>query len=197
VVEGSDVSSQRDYRKEHKDRIKRGLAKNLTRSQARGHARAGEKPLREQPKAKQQDNIENAVRAMNRGASLSSAAKQDGVSRERLARYVRENKIGKSDGRKWKMKDRRPRGVATLSKGKALIPTVLGFADASLAGSYWNDKSQFLKTNDIKFLTPYRGQGVTDSKGRFHPFETDPNEVLRLANASLPLFYEVYERTTS
>ena len=133
---------------------------------------------------------------MNRGTSLSAAAKLEGVSRERLARYVRENKIGKSNGRRWTMTDRRPRGVATLSRGEALTPTVLGFADASLAGSYWNDKSEFLRTNDIRFLTPYRGQGVRDSKGRFIPFETDPNEVLRLANASLPVFYEVYERTT-
>ena len=137
------------------------------------------------------------VREMNRGTSLSAAAKLEGVSRERLARHIRENKIGKSNGRKWTMKDRRPRGVAILSNGKALTPTVLGFAEASRAGSYWNDKSRFLETLDIKILAPYRGQGVKDSKGRFIPFETDPNEVLRLANASLPLFYEVYERTTS
>jgi len=170
--------------------------KGLTRSQARGHRKASEKPVRATAKSKADDHIEAAVLAMNRGASLSAAAQQASVSRERLARYVRENKIGKSDGRKWTMKDRRPRGVATLSKGQALTPIVLGFEDASRAGSYWSDKSRFLETNNIKFLAPYRGQGVRDSKGRFIPFETDPNEVLRLANANLPLFYEVYERTT-
>lgn len=187
----------RNHQEEYRRRIKRGEAKGLTRSQARGHAKASELPLRTRTQPPINDRIEFAVRAMNRGASLSAAAKQEGVSRERLARHVRENDIGKSNGRKWTMKDRRPRGVATLSNGEALTPTVLGFAEASLAGSYWNDKSRFLQSNDIKFLTPYRGKGVIDSKGRFIPFETDPNEVLRLANASLPLFYEVYERTTS
>ncbi len=188
---------KRDYEKEYARRIKRGLAMGLTRAQARGHRKASEKPLRAIKQSPNDNRIEYAVREMNRGASLSAAAKMEGVSRERLARHIRENKIGQSDGRKWTMKDRRPRGVATLSEGKALTPTVLGFADASLAGSFWNDKSRFLQTNDIKFLAPYRGKGVRDSKGRFIPFETDPNEVLRLANASLPLFYEVYERTTS
>lgn len=190
------MARERKYAEEYRRRIARGVAKGLTRSQARGHAKANEKPIRASTQPPKRDRIEYAVREMNRGASLSAAAKQEGVSRERLARHIRENKIGKSNGRKWTMKDRRPRGVATLSNGEAITPTVVGFADASLAGSFWSDKSRFLETNDIKFLAPYRGKGVRDSKGRFIPFETDPNEVLRLANASLPLFYEVYERTT-
>lgn len=186
----------RNYPAEYARRIARGEAKGLSRSQARGHAKASEKPVRAPRNRSKEDRIEYAVREMNRGASLSAAAKLQGVSRERLARHINESKIGKSDGRKWTMADRRPRGVATLSNGKALTPTVVGFEQASLAGSYWHDMGQFLKTNDIKFLAPYRGKGVRDSKGRFIPFETDPNEVLRLASASLPLFYEVYERTT-
>ncbi len=188
------MRKQRNYKNEYQKRLAAGFARGLSRSQARGHARAGEKPLRSgQPKRSKE--MEAAVREMNRGASLTLAAKLSHVSRERLARYVRDQGVGKSDGRKWTMSDKRPRGIVILSDGKVLTPIVRTFADASLGGSYWNAKSEFLRTNDIKFLAPYRGLGVRDSKGRFIPFETDPNEVLRLGSTSLPVFYEVYERT--
>lgn len=54
---------------------------------------------------------------------------------------------------------------------------------------------QFVRTNDIEILTPFIGQGVTDSSGRFHPFETNPNAIHRLKAAGGPAFHEVYRLT--
>ena len=141
--------------------------------------------------------MEAAVLAMNRGASLSAAAKQEGVSRERLARFLLELGIGASDGRKWTMADARPWFIPTLSQGKVVRVVVATFADRSRAGAYWNDVGRFLRTNDIKILAPYRGQGVMDSRtGRFIPFEIDPNELHRIASAGMPQFHEVYGQTS-
>ena len=183
----------RNHKEEYRRRIARGAAKGLTRSQARGHAKASEKPVRARPAPKQQDNIEAAVLAMNRGASLSAAAKQKGVSRERLARFLLEQGIGASNGRKWTIADARPWFIPTFSAGAFVRIVVATFDERSLAGTYWNDVGRFLRTNDIKILAPYRGQGVKDSRnGRFIPFETDPNELHRIASAGMPQFYEVY-----
>jgi hypothetical protein len=71
--------------------------------------------------------------------------------------------------------------------------TVGGFDQASLWGHYVNDVGDFLRSNEIELLAPYRGQGVRTDKGRLIPFETDPNALHRLASAGLPAFHEVYE----
>lgn len=191
------MAKSRDHKNEYRRRIERGVAKGLTRSQARGHRKATEKPVRAAAKPKQQDQIEAAVLAMNRGASLSAAAKQERVSRERLARFLLERSIGTSDGRKWTMADARPWFVPTLSQGKVVRVVVATFADRSLAGTYWNDVGRFLRSNDIKILAPYRGQGVMDFQNdRFIPFEIDPNELHRIASAGMPQFHEVYGQTS-
>ena len=48
----------------------------------------------------------------------------------------------------------------------------------------------------LSFYYRFKGDGVTDVKGRFHPFETDPNELHRLRQMDLPPFHEIYQVTS-
>jgi hypothetical protein len=65
--------------------------------------------------------------------------------------------------------------------------------EASCGGAFWDAAGRFVRTNDLGLLESYHGEGVTDARGRFHPFETDPNELHRLAAMDAPAFHEIYE----
>jgi hypothetical protein len=184
----------RNYRAEYQRRKQRGLAKGLSLSQARGHARAGErlKPAnrlfvdRNSPE-------EKAIRAMQFGIPLRRSAKTYGLSEQHLRRYAKENAGGRFVGRRWVFDDQRPRRVPAYSEGelKALVLTPY---EASRAGSFMQSVRQFLPTGDLSILAPYVGQGVTDVAGRFHPFETDPNRLYELDSAgelNFPEFYRI------
>ena len=67
-----------------------------------------------------------------------------------------------------------------------------GYDQASLNGSYLAAVRQFLSIRKIEFLTPFVGLSVIDAKGKSHPFETDPNVLLRLASAGSEVFHDVY-----
>lgn len=189
------MARQRDYKAEYKRRIANATARGLTRSQARGHAKPAEKPARPSSGkgTKPDARLESALTRLRRGASLTEAAKSSRVSRERFRRFLADNALATRRGRRWLVEDDRPRRVPILSRGESRTVTVRGFSDASLAGAYANDVGRFLRSNNIDHLAPHRGVGVKDVGGKFHPFETDPNVVYRLASADLPAFHEIYE----
>lgn len=188
------AKKKRDYKAEYQRRIERGLTKGLTRSQARGHAKAGEKVAGKARKPVQADEkLEDAYKALRRGTSLSKAAKKARVSRERLSRFVVQEGLAKWDKRKWVVTDKRPRRIPIISKGKQLEIIVAKLKDAVRAGAYWDAQARLVRSNDVSLLKPFKGKGVTDIKGKFYPFETDPNALHRLASMEGPVFHEIYQ----
>ncbi len=91
------------------------------------------------------------------------------------------------------MTDDRPRRVPTIYRGQFRTLVVPGFAGASLAGKYHNAVGHFIRSNDIDVIEAFDGLGLTDLKGRFYEFETDPNELHRYASADNPAFHEIYQ----
>ena len=67
-----------------------------------------------------------------------------------------------------------------------------GYEEASLNGEHLAAVRSFLGTNDINFLQPFSGWSVTDSRGKSHPLETDPNRLHRIAAQGSDIFHEVY-----
>jgi hypothetical protein len=188
------MARNRDYKAEYQRRIARGLARGLSRSQARGHPKASERLIVPPPKTAAPDpKLEAAFKRLRSGESLTKAAKSAHVSRERFRRFVKAKGLAQLEGRRWVITDKRPRKIATLTKGRQRELTVPTLQEASIAGAYWDAAGRFVRSNDLDLLTPYEGQGVTDAKGRFHPFETDPNELHRLAAMDAPAFHEIYE----
>lgn len=186
------MSKKRDYKAEYARRIASGKRRGLSRSQSRGHARPGEKPIRTKP-VLTDPKLEAALRSMREHGTQSRAAKQAGVSVERLRRFLYDNKLANRQGNQWQFTDARLRNMSVLSKGQVRVMRLQGFDDASINGSYWNAVKKFLDTNDPSHLGDYVGQSVRDAKGKQHFFETDPNELYRLSQSGDELFEIQYK----
>jgi hypothetical protein len=186
------MARQRDYRAEYQRRLARAAARGFSRSQGRGHARAGEAPLRRPRTITSDDKLEAALKALRRVGKQGTAAKEAGVSPERLRRFLRENSLMERRGRKWLDTDRRKRRMTVLSGGEARDLVLPDYQQASLNSRHLSAVRQFLRSNDIQLLLPFEGQEVADAKGKPHPLETDPNALHRIASAGGEVFHEVY-----
>lgn len=185
------MARKRDYKGEYQRRIANAAKRGLSRSQARGHARSGERPIRPKP-IKSDDRLEAALKRLREIGNQGRAAKDVGVSAERLRRFVRENSLAERRGKRWHITDKRSRRMTVISRGEAREITLRDFDQASLNGKHLAAVGAFLRTNDIDLLSPFDGQAVIDAKGKAHPLETDPNALYRLAHAGGEVFHEVY-----
>lgn len=187
---------KRNYREEYQRRIARGLARGLSRSQARGHPKTGESPIR--PVAAELDpKLDAALLSMNRGQSLTSAARSAHVSVDRLRRHLSQEGLAQLKGRRWIPTDTRPRQIPVMTGGAMRVLTLVGFKQASLVGEHRYAVGRFVRTNDIEWLEPFEEQFVRDINGRKYPLETDPNAIHRIASMDDPPFHEIYEITSN
>lgn len=184
---------KRDYKAEYARRIARGQSRGLSRSQARGHPKSAEATARKQPaKPTYNRQLEEGLREIKQGKTLTAAAREVHVAPERLRRYLAGSGIAKKQGRSWTIgPDTRRREMLLFSDGEAITVTVAP-DQAEKIGRYDAAVARFLRSNDPMFLIPFAGRSVTDVTGRSHPFETDPNELYRLAETGSSTFEDVY-----
>ena len=184
----------RDYRKEYHARIARGLASGKSRASARGHARATDQKAAKAVPVDKNNPLERALKLMKQGVGQKTAARMVGVSTERLRRYQNQNTTSMRVGRQWIIIDPRPVTVVMATLGKMRTVAVSHDA-ASDIGKHWNAVNLFLETNDLSHLAPFKGLGLRDVVGRFHPFETRPNVLRRLDSAGELSFIDIYRQT--
>jgi len=187
------VPRSRDYKAEYRRRIERGLARGLSRSQARGHPVKAEVSASGVSAVEPTPELEAALKSLRRGSTQKGAAARVGVSVERFRRFLYANGLAEREGRAWTVTDDRPRRVQIIHQGESRSVTVPTFTDAQKAGAYHNAVGEFLRSNDLTWLEPFDGDGVTDIRGGFFAFETNPNALYRHAAADVPPFYEIYE----
>lgn len=186
------MARKRDYRAEYRRRIERGLKRGLSRSHARGHAKAADQQAKIKPP---QSNaaINAAVREMNRGSSLTAAARANHVSPERLRGFLTFFHLGGRKGRRWVTHDNRARRLPVLTGGEFRILTLAGYEQARLVGEHYNAAGAFVRTNDVQLLIPFKNSFVRSTDGTRHRLETNPNALHRIAAMDTPAFHEIYE----
>jgi hypothetical protein len=187
------TASVRDYQSEYRRRIERATTKGLSRSQARGHptireAYASKRP----PKPLDDARLQTGLNLIRREKGVTEAARQLGVSPERLRHEF--NRIGATEkrGRQWVVKDSLPRRVPLYSNGKEEEVTVPNLRTARAVAGYMSQVRRFLETNDRGYISLYQGMSVTDIHGVNHPFETDPSTLYRLAQTGSESFEQIY-----
>lgn len=141
--------------------------------------------------------IEVAVRELNRGHSLTATSRSLHLSPKKLQTYLKRHRLTKRKGKRWITEDGRPRRVPVMTKGRFRVLTVRGYNEARLVGEHHNAAGEFVRTNDINLIKPFRDQTVQTVSGRKYPLETDPNALHRIAAMDTPDFHEIYEITSN
>lgn len=190
------MAKTRDYKAEYARRIANAKKRGLSRAQARGHARAGERPIRASKVKRGEASLEAALKALRRTGTQKAAAKEAGVSVERFRRFLRQNKLASRKGRKWIISDPAPRQMLVISDGEARTRKLAGLKEASRNGSYLAAVKAFINSNDADLLAAFVGRTVRDTSGKRHTFETDPNTLYRLAASGSEIFEDIYRLIT-
>lgn len=185
------MARERDYKAEYQRRIAKADQQGLSRSQARGHARASEAPIRPQP-VKSDERLEAALKLLRQTGNQGRAAKEAGISAERFRNFLRSNSLAERQGKRWHITDNRSRRMTVISDGEARAVTLRDFEQSSLNGRHLAAVGAFVRSNDIDLLRPFEGQSVIDVTGQAHPLETDPTALYRLHNAGSEVFHEIY-----
>ena len=178
------MRTKRNYQAEYQRRIERGLAKGFTRSQARGHGK---------PKMKYDRRLEEGLKAVRKGESVSKAAKSIHAAPETLKSYIKQAGVGVKQGRRTRIgADFRPRDIPIYSEGRKYAIRVNDYETASRIGHYSNAVNEFLRTNNRSVLKEFEGESVVDASGKRYVFETRPNVLYKLDASSTESFEEVY-----
>jgi hypothetical protein len=183
------MARTRNHKAEYERRIANAAKRGLTRSQARGHARAGETPIRTKPA---DERFEAALKIYRRGVNQAEAARSLRVAPERFRRFLRENVKVEGRGSARKITDTRPYEMTVISAGTITKRLFNDPAQTSLNGSYLNAVKAFQDSNDIDWLAPYVGRSVTDATRKQHPLETRPNVLRRFLHGSEEQFHDIY-----
>jgi hypothetical protein len=185
------MSRQRDYKAEYERRIANAAKRGLTRSQARGHAKAGEAPVGRRS-AKDSGKLEDALKLFRQTGNRAGAAKALGIAPERFSRFLADAVKVSGRGKSLTISDTRPREMNVLTAGEMRRITLSDFDQAALNGEHLSAVRAFLNSNDIDLLRRFEGRSVIDAKGAAHPLETDPNTLHRIAASDEPAFPEIY-----
>ncbi len=176
---------------EYSRRIRRLMGKGYSISQARGHPKAGETYASGgifQPDKR----LADAVARIKSGDSLTATSKTFHISRERLRQAVWEKGEYVRQGRRYRFIPRVRNDLPLYSEGES-IRVLVDDDHARLLGEFMAGVRKFLRTNKIEHLAPFVGGGVTDIKGQFRPFETDPEELYRLDAKGRAVFHQIYQ----
>jgi hypothetical protein len=177
---------------------KRSAKRNRLALHRRRRAPASRKKTTRTPKRiRSSPLIEIAVREMNRGRSRTATARSLRLAPDDLRRTLKQLRLLKRKGKRWVFSDDRPRRIRVVTEGRTRNVIVRGYEQAHVVSEYHHAVRAFLRTNNLKFLKPFRHRTVQAMNGREFVLETDPNALHRIAAMDSPQFHEIYEITSN
>ncbi|RYG87539.1 MAG: hypothetical protein EON59_07105 [Alphaproteobacteria bacterium] len=180
------LSGQEIYRR----RIERALAKGLSKSAARGHAKIGEATASGLA-VKPDSRLAEGFARVAGGESLATTARTLRISRERLRRSIAERGEYVRQGKRYTFKPSVENDFPLYSNRQSIRVRV-DDENATRLGAYMAAVGKFLGSGHVHILEPHIGQGVTDVRGKYHPFETDPEALYELRAKGRPQFHQIY-----
>ena len=169
----------------YRRRIERGMARGLSRSQARGHPKAGETPASRRRVYRSEQKLLKGIRLVDRpGYTFQRAAREAGVSAERLREYAHQTGYAQKERGRWMVPERH-RGTVLFpifSEGQLKRIKLSDLDQKAKLGLYMQRVRFALETNRPEWLSEFRGQYLTDDNGVRHYFETDFRVVRVLAD---------------
>lgn len=188
------MATPRDYKAEYAHRLQRGAERGLSRSQARGHPRPGERATGGSALVPFYDRrLETGLKAIRERKTVREASQTIHVAPERLTAYLKQTGAVEKRGGRWRVGlDLRWRETPVYSGGRLHTITVTSYDDAFVIGRYMAVVKEFKRTNDASLLAPFVGQSVVDVQGKRYVFETRPNVLYRLTLAHGDVFEQVY-----
>ena len=200
-------------RRKRKAQYKRTVRKRVRRSansKKRAHPKTRKRPTRRgrkafaytsnpkrtKPRSHSDALLEIAVRQMNRGSSLTATARSLHVSAKDLKRSLKGKRLLKRRGKRWVPRDNRPRRVPVITGARVRIVTVSGYDQARLVGEHHHAVGEFVRTNAVELIEPFKGRSVQATDGRRYTLETRPNALHRIAAMDSPPFHEIYQITS-
>ena len=135
--------------------------------------------------------LQRGLAVLSETKDLGTAARSIRVSVERFKRTAKRRAAIRKIGGAWTVVGRLPRRMPVFCGGRQLAITV-NSKSATLIARYMSAVSQFLRTNDPKFLIEFARRSVKDIRGKVHSFETDPNALYRLSSAGAEPFEDIY-----
>ena len=171
----------RDTKAEYARRKAKGAERGLSGPQMRGHARHNEAPIKPRSQASEA-RLETGLKELHKTANLTRAAKQAGVSAERLRRFIRQNDYAEREGKGWRVTDTRRPQMRTFSEGQEKLLVLRDRDQASINGTFMNAVKKYVRSNKYDLIRPFIGTSVIDAKGNAHLLETDRNTLHEMAS---------------
>jgi hypothetical protein len=191
------MARKRNYKAEYQRRRELGRIRNLSASQARGHARRSEPSISHLRRSGELSRERTgtlaryyrAVRGVASGKSLTQATKEAGIAPSTVHRLDRERNVLYKDYRTTKTGRsafhrfgvQRTANYPILPRGQTeLVRVDLDAGNASIVGRYWAIAEHALGTpNPARVLDQFKHLPVYDINGSVYLLETDPNALQR------------------
>lgn len=136
--------------------------------------------------------MQRGLAVLREDGSIASAAKAARTSPEKFQRFALKKKAIRKKGKTWIVSRELRRQMLIYSDGKQITVTLPNQRSARIAGKYMSAVGAFLRSNNIRILDQFIDRGVKDVAGKRHVFETDPNQLYRLASSTDEAFEAVY-----
>ena len=178
------------------NKAKRGPKRGLLKPKVKLKRRISAKHLHELSIAQkaQREKSYQVLAMMRNGGSFTASCVTAKIDPRTCKAHISTAIYKRNNRYKPRKNDHLLRNMRTNELGKDIFIELSDFREASKLAHYHRAVRDYFQNGDIGQLNSYKGDGVTDSDGVFHPFETNTTELFNIhERIEQPEFYSIYE----